>query len=190
MGLVDQIKSWFKSPFDHEQALSLYRTIVAQSRLPVFYGDTFGVADTPDGRFDLIALHTFLVMRRLKDAGAEAVELSQALHDLLFADMDQNLREMGIGDHGMPKRMKKLAEGFRGRIAVYDAGVEAFSADGGENLHAALTRNLYRKTDPGKDAIRNMANYLIQEDRALATQQTTDILQGRVAFGTPESEAA
>lgn len=185
MGLMDQIKSWFKTPFDHEQALMLYRVVVEQSRRPAFYGDRYAVADTPDGRYDLIALHSFLIMRRLKDGGTEAVNLSQALHDLMFADMDQNLREMGIGDHGLPKRMKKLVEGFRGRISAYDAGLESMQQKEVAPLADALRRNLYRKTEPSETAVEAMAAYIVREDTRLNDTPIDALLNGKVSFGDP-----
>lgn len=187
MGLIDQIKGWFKTPFDHDEAVALYRAVVAQSRLPVFYR-SFDVADTPDGRYDLLAMHAFMVMRRLKSGDAAAVELSQALHDLMFADMDQSLREMGIGDHGMPKRIKKLAEGFRGRIVAYDAGLEAAASGATDDLEAALVRNLYRKTEPSATAIRAMAVYMVAQDRHLALQPVDEIASGTVGFLAPDSD--
>ena len=182
MNLMDQIKGWFSTPFDNPTALSLYRTVVEQSRMPVFY-DVFGVADTPDGRYDLVALHAFLVMRRLKAGDNAAWELSQALHDLMFADMDQNLREMGIGDHGMPKRMKKLAEGFRGRIAAYEAGLEAHAP---EELEASLSRNLFRKVETGPGQVKAMADYTRAQDCFLGSQDIGDLLGGHVAFMPPD----
>ncbi|MEQ8664362.1 MAG: ubiquinol-cytochrome C chaperone family protein [Rhodospirillales bacterium] len=181
MSLIDQIKGWFETPFDNPTALSLYRSIVAQSRLPIFY-DSYGVADTPDGRYDLVALHAFLVMRRLKSGGEDAIVLSQALHDLMFADMDQNLREMGIGDHGMPKRMKKLAEGFRGRIMSYDMGLDATEP---QEIESALRRNLYRKTEPSDATVGKMARYMRLQDAHLAEIETSRLLAGDMTFMAP-----
>ena len=75
----------------------LYGHIVAQARNEAFY-TRFGVADTVEGRFDLITLHMFIVLRRLKDLEKEGGKLSQDLFDVMFADMDKNMREMGLGD--------------------------------------------------------------------------------------------
>src|SRR5512144_834346 len=114
----------------------LYRIIVEQSRLPVFYSE-LGVRDTPDGRYDMIIAHMILVLRRLKGAPSETRELAQALFDLMFADMDQNLREMGVGDLAVGKRVKNMAKAFYGRLAAYDA---ALCADDSSALQAALSR--------------------------------------------------
>ncbi|NQV43978.1 MAG: hypothetical protein HQ501_03695 [Rhodospirillales bacterium] len=120
--MLSNLRLLFKSPFDHGVAHKLYVTIVHQSRLPVFY-DKYEVQDTPEGRFDLLAIHTYLVLRRLREEHEKAAELSQALFDLMFADLDQNLREMGYGDTGVAKRIRKMAEGFYGRINAYDEGL-------------------------------------------------------------------
>lgn len=82
-----------------ESAHSLYLRVVAQARQPAFYAD-FGVPDTVDGRFDLVVLHVFLVLHRLKQDHPQASDLAQALFDTLFQDMDQSLRELGAGDMG------------------------------------------------------------------------------------------
>jgi len=181
MGLIDSLKHLFATPFDHAEAVALYRSIVEQSRLPVFYEDA-GVADTPDGRFDMVALHAWLVMRRLRADGAASKELSQALFDLMFADMDQNMRELGVGDHGMPKRMNKLAESYYGRVAAYDEGLEA--ADDGA-LGDALRRNLFRKTTPSDTQVSRMAGYVRSQWAHVEAQPGESLLAGGVDFLAP-----
>ena len=103
----------------HDSADQLYRRLVRQARDPVFYLH-LGVPDTPDGRFDMIILHAFLVIRRLKAEHERTVGLAQAIFDLMFADMDQNLREMGVGDLGVSKRIKGMAEACYGRTVAYE----------------------------------------------------------------------
>ena len=102
----------------NDRAHDLYDTIVAQSRLPAFY-QAGGVPDSVDGRFDLIVLHAVLVTRRLGGAGEPGKALAQELFDLMFADMDRSLREMGVGDlRGRPARQND-GEGLlrtRGRL--------------------------------------------------------------------------
>ncbi|WP_374466727.1 ubiquinol-cytochrome C chaperone family protein, partial [Ferrovibrio sp.] len=93
--------------------MALYRAIVAQSRQAGFYRE-HGVPDSLDGRFDMIVLHSFLVMRRLRRIGAAAEPLSQQLFDLMFADMDSNLREIGVGDLSVGKKVKAMAQAFYG----------------------------------------------------------------------------
>src|SRR6202048_744644 len=97
---------------------AIYGMIVTQAREPLFYRD-LGVPDTVNGRFDLLLLHLWMVLRRLK--GTEGgTELAQALFDRFCEDMDANLREMGVGDLAVPKRMQAFGEAFYGRAAAYD----------------------------------------------------------------------
>src|SRR5262249_18838863 len=102
---------------------ALYGAIVAQARNPAFYLE-YGVPDTPEGRFDMIVLHLALVCRRLGRAQgpdqAPARSVSQAVFDMFCRDMDHNLREMGVSDIGVPKKMRKLGEAFYGRLDAYD----------------------------------------------------------------------
>ena len=115
---------------------TIYGMIVTQTREPVFYRD-LAVPDTVDGRFDLLVLHLWMVLGRLK-AFEGGTELSQALFDRFCADMDDNLREMGVGDLTVPKRMQAFGEAFYGRIAAYD-----FALTGGEEpLAQALCKNI------------------------------------------------
>src|SRR5580704_2422352 len=143
---------------------ALYGTIVAQARNPAFYL-AFGVPDTAEGRFDLIVLHLALVCRRLGRetiavrrtaslrspmAGeAPARKLSQDVFDMFCADMDHNLREMGVGDLSVPKRMRKFGEAFYGRLEAYDRALAAPS-DG--DLAAALGRNVLGEAAPTQRA--------------------------------------
>ena len=116
-------------------AARLNQVLVARARNPVFFL-RLGVQDTFDGRFDLVVLHAWLVLDRLADAGATA--LSQAFVDTIFITFDEALRELGAGDIGLGRRVKKLANAFYGRMQAYgDAKDEA-------GMEAALVRNLYR----------------------------------------------
>jgi len=118
---------------------TLYGDIVATSRAPVAYLD-YGVSDDFEGRFERLTLITTLVLRRLRALPAPAASIAQELVDRLFADLDDGLRRAGIGDLAVPKRMKKLAQGFYGRAEAYTAAL-----DGADEaaLRLALSRNLY-----------------------------------------------
>ena len=105
---------FLKSNPEQVAADKLYRSVVSQARRPEFYL-LVGVPDSLDGRFELNALHVFLVLDRLKQDYPRGAGLGQALHDVFFADMDHSLREMGAGDLGVGKRVKKMAQGFYGR---------------------------------------------------------------------------
>ena len=115
---------------------AIYGMIVTQAREPLFYRD-LGVPDTVNGRFDLLLLHLWLVLRRLKSVEGGAA-LSQALFDHFCNDMDDNLREMGVGDLKVPKRMQAFGEAFYGRTAAYDLAL----TEGREALAQALCKNI------------------------------------------------
>ena len=115
---------------------SIYGMIVTQAREPIFYRD-LGVPDTVNGRFDLLLLHLWLLLRRLRTVQG-GVELSQALFDRFCEDMDDNLREMGIGDQTVPKRMRAFGEAFYGRVQAYDQAMDG----GGEALASAICKNI------------------------------------------------
>ncbi len=184
MTILSSLRQLFKSPFDDKDAHALYVEIVRQSRLPVFY-ETFGVQDTPEGRFDLLAIHTYLVLRRLQHERERTAELAQALFDLMFADLDQNLREMGYGDTGVAKRIKKMAEAFYGRIKAYDEGLDALKGNSATDdcsafqvLEQALDRNLYRNTSVTADNLTIMARYVHKQAQHLETQGIGDLMAG------------
>lgn len=110
----------FKKPEDKrrsDDAKSLYAAALAQTRNPIFY-ETHGVPDSFDGRFDLLLLHLFLILNTLVDDPAQE-DLAQALFDVTFKDMDQTLRERGIGDMGVPKHMRRMMTAFNGRMHAY-----------------------------------------------------------------------
>ena len=115
---------------------AIYGMIVTQAREPLFYRD-LGVPDTVNGRFDLLVLHLWMVLRRLKPVEGGA-GLSQALFDRFCDDMDANLREMGVGDLTVPKRMQGFGEAFYGRTAAYDHALAA----GEEPLAQSLCKNI------------------------------------------------
>ncbi len=157
----------------------LYHAIVQQARQPGFYTN-LGVPDTADGRFDMIALHAFLLLRRLKRDHGTTGAVAQAVFDTMFADMEHNLREMGVGDLAVGGRVKAMATGFYGRIAAYDAGLDAGEAAA---LGAPLRRNLYRGIEPHADHVAAMARYMCREDAALAEQSTERLMDGEADFG-------
>ena len=169
-------------------AHELYVAVINQARLPDFYL-RFAVPDSLDGRFDLIVLHAFLVMRRLRqvnaeEGGAQSREVAQSLFDLMFADMDQNLRELGVSDMSVGKRVKQMARAFYGRAAAYDDALAA----GGAGLAEALRRNLYGTVEGEPDAIvvQQMAEYLVTQAAHLTGQGAGDLLAGKVTFKAPE----
>lgn len=167
-----------------EPTRALYGSIVAQSREPVFY-ERFGVPDSVDGRFDLIVLHVFLLMNRLKKEPERSAELSQALFDLLFLDMDQSLREMGVGDVGVGKRIKAMVQAFYGRLSAYDSGLE----EDDEALKAALKRNLFGTVEVGSAQLAALCRYVRAVVSGLASQDMEKLLRGEVNFGSLPGES-
>lgn len=166
-------------------ANTLYVRVVEQARQPFFYLH-LGVPDTPDGRFDMIALHAALLLRRLRRERERTEAVSQAVFDLMFADMDQNLREMGVGDLAVGKRIKAMAQGFYGRLAAYDVGL---AASGDDVLADALARNVYRHRGPGEGDPAGLAGYMRRQSRRLDAQPIDALLAGEVVFERPAVEA-
>ncbi|WP_316976458.1 ubiquinol-cytochrome C chaperone family protein [Shumkonia mesophila] len=167
-----------KSP-EKEPARRLYSAILARAREATFYED-FGVPDTVDGRFDMVALHAFLLLRRLKRDRPATARLSQELFDLMFIDMDENLREMGVGDLSVGRRVKDMAKAFLGRVAAYE---DALERGDGEALAAALRRNLFRGVvaEDGRH-IAAMAGYVRGQEAGLTGLAIETLLAGDLAF--------
>lgn len=166
-------------------AHALYLALVRQAREPAFYGGC-GVPDSLEGRFDMIVLHAFLVMRRLRGEGEAGAALAQALFDVMFSDMDQNLRELGVGDLAVGRRVKTMARSFYGRIKAYD---EALGQEGDSALIAALDRNLYANVAAGPGQVARMASYVRGADARLASQDAQELAAGRPSF-PPAPEVA
>ncbi len=117
---------------------ALYAQIVAAARQTVLYSD-WNVPDTPLGRFEMVSLVMFLFQNRLYGETGPSADVAQVLIDEFFTDVEHSLRELGISDVGVPKRMKKLARMFYGRVTAYGT---ALDAGDGPALAAALTRNI------------------------------------------------
>jgi len=164
-------------------ATSIYAQIVAQARHPQFY-ETHAVPDTLDGRFDMIVLHAFLVMHRLKGQGEAAEALSQEIFDEMFLEMDRALREMGVGDLSVPKRIKKMAKAFYGRAEAYEA---ALGEKGDDALKQALARNIFPDGAPDEAALDALGSYVRTNVAALSRQPLDTFLKGELAFSGPET---
>lgn len=161
---------------------AFYAALVAQARRPEFY-EVCGVPDTVDGRFDLIALHAFLVMYRLKGQGEAAETFAQNLCDRMFADMDVCLREMGVGDLSVGKRIMAMVQAFYGRIGVYQQGLDV--PDDDHRLCVALDNNLYGTVTVAPEQIDRMVAYLRRTVADLAAQPIERLVAGEGRFGPP-----
>jgi cytochrome b pre-mRNA-processing protein 3 len=165
------------------RAHRLYAALVEQARNPIFYRD-LSVPDTVDGRFDLIVLHTFLIVRRVRSIPNGGVALGQAIFDVMMADMDQGLRVLGVGDLGVGRRIKTMTKAFMGRCQAYDAAWNG----GPEAMAGALTRNVFRsEADVPKPEARAMARYAFAAEALLARQPDEAIGEGLLAFPSPRA---
>ena len=144
-----------------------YRSIVAQSRQPKFYAE-WGVPDTVTGRFDMVSLHLALFLRRLNGEPA-ARDFTQALVDLFFSDMDRSIRELGVTDLGVPKKIKTMGNVFYGLATALGTALDSGAP---ANVEAVLVRNVYGVDHPGAAQLRA---YLLGESARLALLPTSDL---------------
>ena len=163
-----------------EAAEIAYRRVVEQARQTVFFAD-YGVPDTLDGRFELICLHAFLYLHRLKADRPLASRFCQSFFDRMFADFDRSLREMGVGDLSVGKHVKRMARAFYGRILSYEAGL----AGDDSALTAALARNVFGTVSAPESAANDMATYVRRAVRALRSQSAAELLAGDISFEVP-----
>ena len=170
---------WFTPTSREPSIASLYGTIVAQARNPAFY-QAYRVPDTATGRLEMIMLHAVLVLRRLQDDTTGGRELGQGLFDRFCRDMDDNMREMGVGDLAVPGKMRRIGEAFYGRQAAYWA---ALAAPQGENLVTVLARNVFAGSPERGGAVR-LAAYSREAVRRLMCQH--GFARGELSFPDPE----
>ncbi len=169
----------FRRPRHERTGFILYGAAVTAAREPRFYAE-IGVPDTAAGRFELVALHAGLLIRRLRAGGNKTSDaLAQAVFDAMFSDMDVNLREMGIGDLSVGKRVKMLWEGFHGRTQSY---AEALDAGDNAALATALERNIWVKEPAPEGAGLALAEYAARVDASLGGQDVEAMLKGEVHF--------
>jgi len=166
--------------FDRCAADLAYRRVVEQARQPIFFTD-YGVPDTLDGRFELICLHAFLYLHRLKGERPPATLLCQSFFDGMFADFDRSLREMGTGDLSVGKHVKRMARAFYGRIRAYEEGL----AGNKLALGAALARNVFGTVSESTRFAEFMAHYVRSTVRKLRRQSAAELLAGRILFEAP-----
>jgi cytochrome b pre-mRNA-processing protein 3 len=159
----------------------LYGVIVAQARLPSFYMG-YAVPDTPEGRFDLLVLHVHLVFRRLA-ADGPGRETGQQMFDYFIADMDAAVRELGVGDLKVGKKMRGIGEAYYGRANAYDA---ALKEAGDAGLAAVLLRNIHGGIAGRTVEARRLAHYVKEAAAILSKQDTGAIADGRIVFPDPE----
>ena len=160
---------------------ALYGAIVAQARSVAFYAD-YRVPDTVEWRFDLIVLHLVLLLNRLGRSAEAWRGLGQELFDAFCGDLDANLREMGVGDLAVPKRMQAFAEAFYGRQTAYLAALEAADQ---RVFEKALARNIFPGGDEAGAA--QLARYARAAVTSLDAQDDGALFRGEVVFPGPEA---
>ena len=164
-------------------ARAVYVQAVTHARLPGFYR-TFGVPDSVDGRFEMIVLHIILLLHRLQGEGEDAERFSRALIEALIDDMDRSLREMGVGDLSVGKKVKQMAAAFYGHASAYDAAL-AESADAAA-LSDALMRNVFGTSDPSPDGLAGLCVYVRTCVGHLALLESGDIVAGELSLPVVE----
>ena len=157
-----------------------YCRVVEQARQAGFFSD-IGVPDTIDGRFELICLHAFLFLHRLKGEPPPAPQFGQRFVDAMFADFDRSLREMGTGDLSVGRQVKRMVQAFYGRIEAYEQGLSG----GDAALKPALARNLFGTVTAAEPALDAMAGFVRREARRLRDEPAARLLAGEVSFGGP-----
>ena len=158
---------------------SLYTAAVTAARDPYLF-TTIGVPDTLDGRFDIIGVYAFLAIQRLKREPEPGPTLAQAVFDAMFSDMDINLREMGVSDMSVGKRVRAMWEAFHGRAQAYALAMEAGDIPA---LEVALTRNIWRGAPPPSEGAAGALGRLVVAQEACLTAQSMDQLgAGEIRF--------
>lgn len=158
-----------------------YALLTAAARRPVFYLDMH-VPDTVMGRFEMLSVVMILYFRRTAKSEGGGQEIAQEIVDAFFQDIDHSIRELGIGDQGVPKRMKKLAGMFYGRLESYAAAIEAQDR---EALAAALSRNIYPANEGEAPDMSALASWMADAEAGLSTVAEDEVLTGSVDIPAP-----
>ncbi|MFG5117963.1 ubiquinol-cytochrome C chaperone family protein [Methylorubrum sp. POS3] len=158
---------------------TLHQRIGEAARRPDLY-EALGVPDTVEGRFEALSLHVILVLRRLGHLPPPADDVAQELIDSVFVQLDESLRELGVGDMGVSKRIKKLGASFYARAGAYGTALDEGDLQG---LAAALARNVLAKDEA--DAAQALAAYVAASADALAGQDLDALLTQGPRFAAP-----
>jgi cytochrome b pre-mRNA-processing protein 3 len=177
----NRVLSWFRRRVeDGRRAKDLYGASVTQARRPDFFA-AMGVSDTPEGRAGMIMLHLFLVLDRLQKVGPAGTAPARALTETFVTDMDDCLREMGVGDLSVPKNVKRAAAELRARSLAYRRAMESSDAEFATELASTI---------PGLEGASGAADQLARYARAAARHldalADSAMLAGRVTFPAPE----
>ena len=174
------LKRLFRANPMRDLGRTLYASAVEQSRKKALYRD-LGAPDTVEGRFEIYSLHVILLLDRFAAAGPPAKAASQALFDTYVKALDNALREMGVGDLSVGKKMRKLGEAFYGR-AKSSQGAFAALPDRGP-MEEFLSRTVYAGVEAPPAAA--LAAYVVAQRDHLAAQPLERLLEGHVDWGAP-----
>ena len=160
----------------------LYGSVMTHARSPVFFMD-FGIPDTVMGRFDILSLHIYLLARRFREDGSDfSMDLSQEVFDLYVYDVERALRELGIGDTSVPKKKMKMVRSFYGQIDDFDEAINA--QDKKTIIKKISTRYLPDVENPKPELL---ANYMLETETHLLSQDIKAIIAGKLNWLEPES---
>lgn len=171
------LKRLFRARPAQAAGRTLYARTVDQARTPALYAE-FGAPDTVEGRFELYSLHVYLVLERLKGQGAQAAETAQALFDTYVGALDHALREMGVGDMSVGKKMRKLGEAFYGRVSALEDALSALPDT--TDFEAFLTRTVYEGADAS--GAPQLAAYALKQRDHLLGQSVERLCAGEITW--------
>ena len=171
----------FRNKERDAQISRLYDQILAQSRDPAFFIDG-GVPDTVEGRTDMMLLHLFLLMHRLGGEQGDIHELARGVCDRFFTELDRAMREMGVGDLTVPKKMRKIADIYTGCSSSYG---NALHKPDDEELTQVLLRNVYARDEARLPQARALAGYVRRASKALADASLANLASNSLPFPTP-----
>ena len=177
-GFSVMFKALFGRNVNRDLAQALYGTVVARARNRHFYVE-FQVPDTFDGRFEMLVMHLFLLHNRLKEEAEEHRKISQLVFDAFIDDMDAALREAGVGDQTVPKRINKMTRVFYGRTGAYEEALQ--SEDVSAALAPIIARNLFPDGD-SNGAETSLARYMAKQAKELDSLQAEAITHQNQIF--------
>ncbi|MGV3552460.1 ubiquinol-cytochrome C chaperone family protein [Rhizobium sp.] len=175
-----------KNKVNHALMVRQYDLLTRAARDPAFF-EHMNVPDTVMGRFEMLSTVLILYFRRTATAGAEVKAIAQAIVEAFFEDLDHSMRELGIGDNGVPKRMKKLAGMFYGRLDSYARALDAGDMDA---LEAALRRNIHPENADATLSMRQLADYMVSAERALKAVPESALAKGEAGLPAAAKEEA
>ncbi|NKB52013.1 MAG: ubiquinol-cytochrome C chaperone [Rhizobiaceae bacterium] len=174
-------KALFGRNVNSDLAHALYGVVVARSRDLQFY-IRYQVPDTFDGRFEILIMHLFLLHNRLKNEDHTSRQISQLVFDAFIDDMDAALREIGVGDPSVPKKIAKMTQVFYGRTGAYERALE--SEDISQALSVVIRRNLYAGIE-SNGAELDLGQYMAWQAADLTHKTALDITQQQAVFEGP-----